>query len=61
MPGSSSELIAHLSSKEAQETLGVWACPVGDPTAQLDSMRKKYQAWLDCARGGSLWPRDICF
>ena len=61
MPDGTMSEIEHLSVGTAKETLGVFTCPSGCFGAQLLSMKKKGQEWIDRAKESHLMRRDIWF
>jgi hypothetical protein len=61
MPDGKEWPIEHLPLSTAKETLGVWSCPTGDSTGNIDAMTVKAQEWVNRAKEGSLKRRNVWF
>ena len=61
MPDGTKAPIKHLSVPKGKKTLGVFTCPTGSFSEQLQSMQEKTQDWMYCAKEGGLSRRDVWF
>jgi hypothetical protein len=61
MPDGTEVAIDHLPVTQARETLGAWSSPDGNASEARAKMKEKAQEWVDQAKEGKIWRRDVWF